>query len=139
MNFNKVFLAGNLTRDPELKYTPQGVAVCTMGIAVNRTFKGNDGEQKKEVQFFTVVVWQKQAENCGKYLTKGSPVHIEGRLQNRSWEKDGQKRTVTEIVAESVQFLGAPKAKDEATRDEPRREPQEPDFPAADDGAEVPF
>ena len=105
-NFNKVFLIGNLTRDPELKYTPQGTAVTKFSLAVNRNYKGSDGEFKKEVNFFNIVVWGKSAENCGKYLSKGRSVHVEGRLQNRSFEtQDKQKRTVTEIVADNVQFL----------------------------------
>ena len=106
-SFNKVFLIGNLTRDPEVKYTPQGTAVARLGLAVNRQYKGSDGELKKEVNFFTVVVWGRQGENCGKFLTKGRSVHVEGRLQTRSYEtQDGQKRNVTEIVADNVQFLG---------------------------------
>jgi len=106
-NLNKVFLMGNLTRDPELKYTPQGTAVAKFAIAVNRQFKGGDGEMKKEVNYFNIVVWGKSGENCSKFLSKGRPVFVEGRLQNRSYEtQDKQKRTVTEIVADSVQFLG---------------------------------
>ena len=103
---NKVFLMGNLTRDPELRFTPQGTAFTQFSVAVNRSFKDNDGTLKKFTDFFTTVVWGKQAENCAKYLTKGRPVHVEGRLQNRSFETtDKQKRKVTEIVALSVQFL----------------------------------
>lgn len=99
---------GNLTRDPELKYTPQGTAVTRFSIAVNRQYKAGDGEMKKEVNFFNIVVWGKSAENCGKFLAKGRPVLVEGRLQNRSYEtQDKQKRTVTEIVADNVQFLGS--------------------------------
>ena len=106
-NLNKVFLMGNLTRDPELKFTPQGTAVAKLGIAVNRQFKGSDGELKKQTDFFNIVVWGKSGENCSKFLTKGRPVFVEGRLQTRSYEtQDKQKRTVTEIVADSVQFLG---------------------------------
>ena len=103
---NKVFLMGNLTRDPEMKVTPQGKSVCKFSIAVNRTYKGSDGEAKKDADFFNIVVWDKQGENCSKYLAKGRAVHIEGRLQNRTYEKDGQKHQFTEIVADNVQFLG---------------------------------
>jgi len=104
---NKVFLLGNLTRDPELRYTAQGTAVANFSIAVNRSYKASDGEYKKEVNFFKVVVWGKTGENCSNYLSKGRPVLVEGRLQNRSYEtQDGQKRTTTEIVADNVQFLG---------------------------------
>ena len=107
-NLNRIFLMGNLTKDPELKFTPQGTAVCTFSLAVNRTYKGADGEQKKEVSFFNIVVWGKQGENCSKYLAKGRPVHIEGRLVIRSYDnKEGQKRYITEIVAVGVQFLGS--------------------------------
>ncbi|NLI77773.1 MAG: single-stranded DNA-binding protein [Candidatus Riflebacteria bacterium] len=108
-NLNKVFLIGNLTRDPELRFTPQGTAIAKFGIAVNRQYKGSDGEFKKETNFFNIIVWGKSGENCSKFLTKGRAVHVEGRLQNRTYEtQDKQKRTVTEIVADNVQFLGGP-------------------------------
>lgn len=107
-NLNKVFLLGNLTRDPELRHTAQGTSVANFSIAVNRSYKGNDGEFKKETSYFNIIVWGKSGENSAKYLTKGRPVLVEGRLQNRSYEtQDGQKRTVTEIVADNVQFLGS--------------------------------
>lgn len=108
-SLNKVFLIGNLTRDPELRFTPQGTAIAKFGIAVNRQYKGSDGEFKKEVNFFNIIVWGKAGENCSKFLSKGRSVHVEGRLQNRTYEtQDKQKRTVTEIVADGVQFLGGP-------------------------------
>jgi len=107
-NLNKVFLIGNLTRDPELRYIPSGAAVADIGIAVNRSFTKKDGEKSEETLFVKVVVWGKQAESSAKYLSKGRPVFIEGRLQSRSWEdKDGQKRSTMEVVAERVQFLGS--------------------------------
>ncbi|GAB4273757.1 MAG: single-stranded DNA-binding protein [Candidatus Rifleibacteriota bacterium] len=107
-NLNKVFLMGNLTRDPELRHTAQGTSVANFSIAVNRNFRGSDGEFKKETNYFNIIVWGKAGENCQKYLSKGRPVLVEGRLQNRSYEtQDGQKRTVTEIVADNVQFLGS--------------------------------
>jgi len=107
-NLNKIFLIGNLTRDPELRYTGTGTAVCGFSIAVNRSYKGSDGEFKKEVAFFNIVVWGKAGENCAKYLAKGRPALVEGRLTNRSYEtQDGQKRNITEIVADNVQFLGS--------------------------------
>lgn len=106
-NLNKVFLMGNLTRDPELRHTAQGTSVANFDIAVNRTYKASDGDFKREVNYFKIVVWSKQGENCAKYLSKGRPVMVEGRLQNRSYETtEGQKRTVTEIIADNVQFLG---------------------------------
>jgi len=106
-NLNKVFLIGNLTRDPELRYTPAGVAVANMGLAVNRRFRDKNGEVKEDVCFLTVTVWDKQAEACCQYLQKGSPVFVEGVLQSRSWEtQEGQKRSTIDVRAERVQFLG---------------------------------
>ncbi|MCU0651600.1 MAG: single-stranded DNA-binding protein [Candidatus Omnitrophica bacterium] len=106
-NLNKVLLMGNLTKDPELRYTPQGTAVANLRMAINRRYRDKNQEQKEEVCFITAVVWDKQAEVCNQYLHKGSPVFIEGRLQSRSWEdKAGQKRNVIEVRAERVQFLG---------------------------------
>lgn len=106
-NLNKVLLIGNLTRDPELRYTPTGVAVANLGLAVNRRFRDKTGELKEDVCFLTVTVWDKQAEACCQYLQKGSPIFVEGVLQSRSWEgNDGQKRTTIDVRAERVQFLG---------------------------------
>jgi single-strand DNA-binding protein len=105
-NLNKVFLLGNLTRDPELKHCNNGTSVCNFSIAVNRSYKGGDGDYKKEVSFFNIVVWGTSGENCSKYLTKGKAVLVEGRLSNRSYETSaGEKRHVTEIVADNCQFL----------------------------------
>ena len=92
---------------PELRYTPTGTAVVDMRLAVNRNYTTQGGEKREDTCFLTVVVWGKQAETCGEYLDKGSPVLVEGRLQTRDWEtKDGQKRNVVEVVAERVQFMG---------------------------------
>ena len=108
-SYNKVIIMGNLTKDPELRYTPQGTAVANLRLAVNRRFKAKTGEVKDEVCYVTAVVWDKQAETCNQYLRKGRPVFVEGRLQSRSWEDNaGQKRSVLEIRAERVQFLGGP-------------------------------
>ncbi|TAN62245.1 single-stranded DNA-binding protein [bacterium] len=110
-SLNRVFLIGNLTKDPELRYTPQGTAVANLRLAVNRRWKDKSGEQKEEVCFLTVVAWDKQAEVCNQYLRKGSPLFVEGRLQSRSWQDNsGAKRNVVEIRAERVQFLGQPGA-----------------------------
>lgn len=106
---NKVFLMGNLTRDPELRYVPSGAPVATFGLAVNRRFVTQQGEKKDDVCFVRVVVFGKQAESCSQYLNKGRLVFIEGRLQYRSWEQDGQKRNTLDIVADRVQFLGSPR------------------------------
>jgi single-strand DNA-binding protein len=111
-SFNRVLLMGNLTKDPELRYTPQGTAVANLRMAVNRKFKNKTGELKEEVCFITAVVWNKQAETCNQYLHKGSPLFVEGRLQSRSWEDaSGQKKSVIEVRAERVQFLGSPSGK----------------------------
>lgn len=115
-NLNKVILIGNLTRDPELRYIPSGTAVATFTVATNRAYTLASGEKREESCFVRVVSWGRQAELCGQYLSKGSPVCVEGRLQSRSWETpDGQKRSTIEVVAQNVQFLGkgAPKAVDE--------------------------
>jgi single-strand DNA-binding protein len=117
-SLNKVFIMGNLTRDPELRYIPSGSAVANFSVAVNRAYKDSTGEKKEDTSFIRVVVWGKMAEICGEYLTKGRPVLVEGRLKSRSWEgQDGQKRSVLEVVASSVQFIGS--------RDKGQR-PQEP-------------
>lgn len=108
-SYNKVLLMGNLTKDPELRYTPAGVAVANLRLAVNRKYRSKEQELKEEVCFITAVVWSKQAETCNQYLHKGSSIFIEGRLQSRSWEDNaGAKRSVIEVRAERVQFMGAP-------------------------------
>ncbi|MBN1794977.1 MAG: single-stranded DNA-binding protein [Candidatus Omnitrophica bacterium] len=104
-NLNKVFLIGNLTRDPELRYVPSGTAVATFGLAINRVFTTQGGERKEETCFVRVVVWGKQAESCSQYLAKGSLVFVEGRLVYRAWESEGQRRTSLEVRADRVQFL----------------------------------
>ena len=110
---NRVFFIGNLTRDVESNTTPNGVSVAKFGIAVNRRFSNADGERVTD--FFNVVVWRTQAENCAKYLKKGSKVAVVGELQNRTYEaQDGTKRYVTEIQADEVEFLSARQAGDEA-------------------------
>jgi single-strand DNA-binding protein len=107
-SMNKVFLMGNLTRDPELRYVPSGSAVANFTVAVNRSYKDGTGEKKEEVSFIRVVVWGKMAEVCGEYLSKGRPVLVEGRLKSRAWEaQDGQKKSALDVVATSVQFLGS--------------------------------
>ncbi|NCO83782.1 MAG: single-stranded DNA-binding protein [Nitrospirae bacterium CG22_combo_CG10-13_8_21_14_all_44_11] len=113
--FNKIILIGNLTKDPELRYTPQGTAVASFRIAVNSKIKQH-GELKDDVLFIGVVVFGKQAESAGQYLSKGKSVLVEGRLQERSWEKDGQKHSKMEVVASSVRFLSrkTPSSSEEA-------------------------
>ena len=106
-NLNKVFLIGNLTRDPELRYIPNGTAVATFTVATGRVYTMASGEKREETCFMRCVAWARQAELCGEYLSKGSPVFVEGRLQSRSWETpDGQKRSIVEVVIQNIQFLG---------------------------------
>ncbi len=106
-SLNKVMLIGNLTRDPEVRYTPKGNAVCDMAIAVNRRYVNDAGERQEEVTYLDIVLWNKQAELAGQYLAKGRSVYVEGRLQMDSWEDKatGQKRTKIRIVCENMQFL----------------------------------
>ncbi len=108
-NLNKVFLMGNLTADPELRYTPSGASVCTLRMAVNRRYTTRQGENRDETLFIDVTVWGKQAEACSQYLSKGRPLFVEGRLRQDTWTgDDGQKRSKIKAVAERVQFLGPP-------------------------------
>ena len=104
MYLNKVFIVGNLTRDPELKALPSGSQVASFGIATNRVWKDQNGEKKEAVEFHNIVVFGHQAETSAQYLKKGQQVLVEGRIQTRSWEKDGAKQYRTEIVADRVQF-----------------------------------
>ena len=98
-NFNKVFLMGNLTKDPELRYTANGAPVANLRMAINRVYQLQSGEKKEDVCFVTVVVWRKQAEAAGEHLKKGDPIFVEGRLQSKTWEtEDKQKRTSMEVV-----------------------------------------
>lgn len=106
-SLNRVVLIGNLTRDPELKYTPAGTAVCTFGVATNRSWTTTDGQTKDETQFHRIVAWQKLAELCGKLLTKGRKVYCEGRITYRTFiGKDGQQRTIAEIVLDDFIVFG---------------------------------
>lgn len=106
-SLNRVVLVGNLTRDPDVRSTPNGTSVTKFGLAVNRRWTNKQGEKVDGVDYFNIVTWGKLGELCGEYIKKGSPVALEGRLQSRSWEtEDGQKRSAVEIVAENVQFLG---------------------------------
>lgn len=105
MNLNKVFLLGNLTRDPELRQTPSGQAVCTIGLATNRFYSDSSGQRQQQVEYHNVVAWGRQAEIINQYLKKGSLILVEGRLQTRSWQdQQGVKHWKTEIVADRVQL-----------------------------------
>ena len=105
-SLNKVLLIGNLTRDPELRYTPSGAAVCSFGIATNRFYVASDGTKREEAEFIRIVAWNKLAELCSQLLTKGRKVYVEGRLQTRSWETpDGQSKQTTEVVIDDMRIL----------------------------------
>ncbi len=134
---NKVFLIGNLTRDPEVSETSGGIPFCRLGIAVPRTYSSNEGE--KITDFFNVTVWRNQAENCGRFLKKGSKVSIFGSLQNRSYDdKDGNKRQVTDIIASEVEFLSAKGQTDGSEEDfHEEREIKKPTLEQVDD--DLPF
>ncbi|MFY9989127.1 MAG: single-stranded DNA-binding protein [Chthoniobacterales bacterium] len=108
-NLNRVLLIGNLTRDPDVRYTPKGTAVADIGLAINRVFTGEDGEKREEVTYVDVVLWSRLAEIAEQYLKKGRPVFIEGRLQLDSWDdkQTGQKRSRLRVVAENLQLLGS--------------------------------
>ena len=126
VSFNKVFLVGNLTRDPELRYTPQGTAVTTLRIAVNRTFKDRSGQAQKDTCFVNIVVWAQMAEVCNQYLQKGRQVFVEGRLQSRSWQNsEGKNRSVLEVVATRVQFMPQSGARQETQEVDLGEEPEE--------------
>jgi len=129
---------GNLTRDPEVRYTPKGTPVCDVGMAINTTYKTQDGHDREEVTYVTVETWGRQAETCGQYLSKGTPIFVEGRLQLDQWDdKDGKKVSRLKVRADRVQFLGRPKNaefKDGGERspersqsgERPQRPPQKP-------------
>ena len=108
-SFNKVMLLGNLTRDPEVKYTPKGSAVADIGLAVNRTYTTDGGEKREETTFVDVTMWGRQAEIAGEYLKKGRPLFVEGRLQLDTWDdkQTGQKRSKMRVVCENFQMLGS--------------------------------
>jgi single-strand DNA-binding protein len=152
-NLNRVLLIGNLTRDPEIRYTPKGTAVADIGLAVNRVFTGEDGEKREEVTFVDVVLWSRLAEIAEQYLKKGRPVFIEGRLQLDSWDdkQTGQKRSRLRVVAENLQLLGGrgegdpggtsgspPPARRSAAAPAPRpNPPRDPDLDTEPD--DIPF
>lgn len=105
-DLNKVMLMGNLTRDPEVRYTPKGSAVGDLSIAINRVYRTDDGQSREEVCYVDIVVWGRQAETCKEYLSKGRPIFVEGRLQLDQWESNGEKKSKLRVVAERIQFLG---------------------------------
>jgi single-strand DNA-binding protein len=108
-NLNSVHLIGNCTRDPELRYTPNGTAICDIGVAINRSYTSDDGQKREDTTFVDVTLWARVAEIAAQYLKKGAPVFIDGRLQLDTWDdkQTGQKRTKLKVVGENIQFLGA--------------------------------
>jgi len=109
-SLNKVMLIGNLTRDPELRYTPNGAAVCTIGLATNRTWTTENGEKKEETEFHRVVAWNKLAELCSQLLVKGRKIYVEGRLRTNSWQgNDGVQKSITEVVIDDMIILDSKK------------------------------
>jgi single-strand DNA-binding protein len=149
MYLNKAMVYGNLTRDPELKALPSGMQVCSFSLATNRVYNDRDGKRQEAVDYHNVVVFGKQADNCAKYLTKGSSTYVEGRMQTRSWDKDGVKQYRTEVIADRVQFGpkgsnaggGAPQpsgTSEKASTD--NRESALPDYPEEEINPEdIPF
>jgi single-strand DNA-binding protein len=105
-SFNQVVLMGNLTRDPELRSTNSGQSVCNFSLALNRSYKDSNGEWQEATDYIDVIAWGPLGERVQQYVTKGRPVLVSGRLQNRTWEQDGQKRSKVEVVAQDVTFLG---------------------------------
>jgi single-strand DNA-binding protein len=151
-SFNKVILLGNLTRDPEVRYTPKGSAVCDLGVAVNRVYTTDTGEKREEATFVDVTFWGRTAEVAGEYLKKGRPIFIEGRLQLDSWEdkQSGQKRSKLKVIGETMQLLGGRAAAgatvDEGEEDRQARSsgktispPPKSSAPAEPDDDEIPF
>jgi single-strand DNA-binding protein len=150
-SFNKVILLGNLTRDPEVRYTPKGTAVTDLGLAVNRTYTADNGEKREEVTFVDVTFWGRTAEVAGEYLKKGRPVFVEGRLQLDTWDdkQSGQKRSKLKVIGENMQMLGAPRGAggggggDEESSSAPRSSsksaPPPKAAPSAPDDDEIPF
>jgi single-strand DNA-binding protein len=143
MYLNKAMIFGNLTRDPELKALPSGINVCSFSLATNRVYNDRDGKRQENTDYHNITVFGKQAENCAKYLNKGNSAYVEGRLQTRSWEKDGVKHYRTEIIADRVQFGpkgggGAAPAGDSAKEDD--KAPAAPDYPEEEINPEdIPF
>jgi single-strand DNA-binding protein len=107
-SFNQVTLMGNLTRDPELRTTPNGASVCSFSLALNRSYKNSEGNWTEATDYIDIVAWGPLGERVAQYLTKGRPALVSGRLQSRSWEQDGAKRSKVEVVAQDVTFLGSP-------------------------------
>lgn len=142
MNLNKVTIAGRLTHDPEVKYTPKGTATADIGLAVNRKWRDESGQAKEETTFIDVTLWGKTAENAGKYLQKGSGVFIEGRLQTDTWEDKatGHKRSKLKVIADSMQFFSNGTTREPARQTGGYMPPNPPNPQTSDDGFDdIPF
>lgn len=141
MNYNRVQIAGNLTRDPEMRYTPKGTAVCKITVAVNRTWSGDDGQKKEEVTFVDVDAWGKTAETIAQYLKKGSPIFVDGRLKLEQWDDKatGQKRSKLGVTCEQFHFVGSAK-KGETQTAKPESTPvNQTESSKEDDSQNIPF
>jgi len=147
-NYNKVILVGNLTRDPEVKYTPKGTAICDIGLAINRNWSTDSGEKREEVTFVDVTLWGRVAEIVGEYTSKGRPLMVEGRLHLDTWDdkQTGQKRSKLKVIGENIQLLGSKEGGSEREEREtppPRRpaapppKPRDPDLDQPED--DIPF
>lgn len=132
MYINKAFIYGNLTRDPEQKSLPSGIAVTTFSVATNRTYKDKDGNKQESVDYHNIVVFGRQAETVAQYIKKGSGLFIEGRMQTRSWEQDGVKKYRTEVIADRVQF--GPKSSGSVPQSAPQSTSNSNTPPPSDEG-----
>lgn len=132
-SLNRVQLIGNLTRDPELRYTPQGTAVCTIGLATNRSWTTDNGEKHEETEFHRIVAWNKLAELCSQFLVKGRKIYVEGRLSTRSWTgQDGAQKSVTEVVIDDMILLDNKGAHTGGSSEEVKSTPASKEAPKKD-------
>lgn len=140
MYLNEVTLHGNLTRDPEMKALPSGITVVNFSIAINRTYNDKDGKKQEDVEYVNVIFFGKQADTIARYVFKGDAIYVKGRLQTRSWEKDGQKQYKTEVVGERFQFGRGNKKQEQTSAPASTAGPDMPDYPEEDVNPEdIPF
>lgn len=144
MSVNKVILVGNLGKDPDLRYTASGTAVCNFSIATTESYKDRDGNKQEKTEWHSIVAWRQLAEICGKYLVKGKQVYIEGKLQTRKWEdRDGNTRYTTEVVADQMQMLGrvgdSPAQQREQPAQSQQEAPSQPEQPSFNPDDDIPF
>jgi single-strand DNA-binding protein len=138
-SMNRVYLMGNITRDPECRQTPSGISVADLRLAVSEKYKNRSGENVETVCFADIVVWGRQAETCAQYLSKGSPILVEGRLQFDEWEKDGQKHSKLRVRADRVQFMGKPENRESNGVNATKPIVAPADLPPVDDLDDTPF